>query len=175
MCNRVGPAVPVKLTTPTNSSIVLHPEGSNETMGHIAVQHLPCNDNHTQEYEVSVSSTEDFTLSAEIVFALLPKTCIVVRASSKPTVFSLACTTLQYAWFNYAYIKFGSLQLHNLTVCSVRCTSLRVSSIALSTDAYTICQPAVSGPENGAAVPLYIVLPIVGIVILGIIVSCLLP
>ena len=61
----------------------MHPDGNNEARGDISVQPLPCDDNHTQEYKVSVSSTEDYTLSAKILHATLPKECIVVRVSSK--------------------------------------------------------------------------------------------
>ena len=94
-CNRNGPAVPIKLSTSTNASITMHPDGHNVTVGDISVQPLPCNDSHTQEYEVTVPSTEDYTVSAEILFALLPKKCIVVHVSSKSLAFSLVvlCST----------------------------------------------------------------------------------
>ena len=75
-CSRVGPVVAIGLSTSANSSIVLHPDGSSETVGNISVQQFPCNESHTQMYRLSVTTTEDYTLYGEIIDALLPTSCI---------------------------------------------------------------------------------------------------
>ena len=88
-CDTSGPHVPIFLLASTNASIVLHLDGRIETVGDILVHRLPCNDNHTQVYRVSVESTEDYTLCGEILSALLPKRCITVNVSSKPSTYLL--------------------------------------------------------------------------------------
>ena len=85
-CNRSGPAVPIRLSTSTNSFITLHPNGSSKSDGDISVWPLPCNDSHTQEYRVSVISTENYTLYGEILNALLPTSCIFVPVPSKSSL-----------------------------------------------------------------------------------------
>ena len=85
-CNRSGPAVPIRLSTSTNSFITLHPNGSSESDGDISVQSLPCNDSHTQVYRVSVISTENYTLYGEIPNALLLTSCIFVHVPSKSSL-----------------------------------------------------------------------------------------
>ena len=85
-CTRSGPAVPIRLSTSTNSSITLHPDGSSESDGGISVWPLPCNDSHTQVYRVSVISTENYTLYGEIPNALLPTSCIFVTVPSKSSL-----------------------------------------------------------------------------------------
>ena len=82
-CSRVGPAVPIRLSTSLNSSITLYPDGRNETVGDISVHSLPCRDNHTQVYSLSVPFPRDYTVTADILLALLPKSCILVTKSSK--------------------------------------------------------------------------------------------
>ena len=78
-CNRTGPAVPIRLSTSTNSSIVLFPDGRNETVGDILVLPLSCSDNHTQVYRVFVPSPEEYTLCGGIL-SLMPLRCIYVPA-----------------------------------------------------------------------------------------------
>lgn len=83
-----GPAVSIKLSVyyaSANSSITLHSNGNQEINGNIdiSVQPLPCSDSHTQEYKMSVNFTEDFALTGEILFALLPESCILVTKSCK--------------------------------------------------------------------------------------------
>ena len=92
-CDRSGPDVPILLRASTDASIALHPDGSNETVGDISVQPLPCSDNHTQVYRVSIPSTEDYILCGEILFALLPKRCIAVNASSKLSAYPRLSTS----------------------------------------------------------------------------------
>lgn len=82
-CTRVRPAVPITLTTSTNASITLHPDGGSETVGDISVLPLPCNDSHTQVYRVTVSASENDTLYGEIVDALLPTGCILIPVSGE--------------------------------------------------------------------------------------------
>lgn len=82
-CSGVGPAVPIRLSTSTNLSIVLHPDGNSEIAGNISVQQFPCNDSHTQVYGLSVNSAEDYTLYGEIVNALLPTSCIFIPVSGE--------------------------------------------------------------------------------------------
>ena len=82
-CNRIGPAVPIRLSTSAKSSIVLFPDGRNETVGDISVQPLSCSDNHTQVYRVFVPSPEEYTLYGKLVNTLLPINCIVVPVSSE--------------------------------------------------------------------------------------------
>lgn len=90
-CSRVGPAIPIRLSTSLNSSITLFSDGSNETVGSISVQPLPCSDNHTQEYILSVPFSGIYTITADIPHALLPKTCILVDECSKSFVDQLCC------------------------------------------------------------------------------------
>ena len=81
-CDRSGPEVPIKLTTSANTSITFHPDGYMSVDGDISVQSLPCSDNHTQEYKVTVNSTENYNFTGEIISALLPKCCVLVTNSS---------------------------------------------------------------------------------------------
>ena len=90
-CSRVGPAIPIRLSTSLNSSIVLLPDGSNETVGSISVQPLPCSGNHTQEYILSVPFSGIYTVTADIPHALLPKSCLLVNECSKSFVDQLCC------------------------------------------------------------------------------------
>ena len=86
-CSRIGPAIPIRLSTSMNSSIILHPDGSNETVGDISVQPLPCNDNHTQVYRVSVSSAGNYSLYGQMMInSLLPVSCIFVPVSGKSSI-----------------------------------------------------------------------------------------
>ena len=85
-CNRMGPAVPIRLSTSINLSIVLFPDGTNETVGDISVRPLRCSENHTQVYGVSVSSLETYTLYGELVDILLPISHIVVPISGESSV-----------------------------------------------------------------------------------------
>ena len=89
-CNRAGPAVPIRLTTSTNSTIVLFPDGTNEKLGDISMRPLNCSDNHTQVYAVFVSSPEDYTLYGEMVNSLLPVSCIIVPVPSELSAYSTA-------------------------------------------------------------------------------------
>ena len=93
ICNRSGPEVPIRITTSTNTSVTLHPSDNNKTKGDIAVWQLQCSHNRTSEqvYKVVVESTENYTVSAEILFSLLPQQCIVVYVSSKSFSFSHIC------------------------------------------------------------------------------------
>lgn len=88
-CTRVGPAVPIKLTTSTDATATLNPGGRNDISGDISVRPLDCKDSRTQEYEVFVNSTEDYTLTAEIGLALLRKSCILVTGASKSSLDSV--------------------------------------------------------------------------------------
>ena len=81
---KVGPAVPIRMSTSVNSSVTLHCDGQNETVGDISVQSLPCNNNNTQVYNVSVPfPNTTYTITAEIRDALLPKCFFRVTNSSK--------------------------------------------------------------------------------------------
>lgn len=83
-CSRIGPAIPIRLSTSMNSSIILYPDGSNETVGDISVQPMPCNDSHTQVYRVSVSSAENYNLYGKMMInSLLPISCIFVPVSGE--------------------------------------------------------------------------------------------
>ena len=88
-CSRVGPAVSINISTSMNSFITLYTNGSNKTMGDISLQPLPCSDSHTQVWGVSVPFTANYTVTADITLALLPKSCILVSESSKPSPCSL--------------------------------------------------------------------------------------
>ena len=88
---RDGPAVPIMMSTSINSSVTLFSDGRNKTVGDISVQSLPCSDNHSQMYSVSMPFPHTaYTITAEILHALLPKSCILVTNSSKSYVFNCA-------------------------------------------------------------------------------------
>ena len=93
-CNRTGPAVPIRLTTSTNLSIFLFPNGSNETVGDISMWPLRCSENHTQVYGVSVPSLETYTLTGELVGTLLPISHIVVPVSGESFVLFTISSTI---------------------------------------------------------------------------------
>ena len=95
-CNRTGPAVPIRLTTSTNSSIVLFPDGTNESVGDISVRPLSCSDSHTQVYAVLVSSPENYTLFGEMVNSMLPISCIIVPVPSESLAYSTACVACKH-------------------------------------------------------------------------------
>ena len=99
-CNRNGPAVPIRLSTSTNSFITLHPDGTIESDGDISMWPLPCNDSHTQVYRVSVISTENYTLYGEILNALLPTSCIFVHVQSKPSLAEISMQWCAYTLFS---------------------------------------------------------------------------
>ena len=79
-CGIGGPAVPIQLSASTDARIILYQNGSIEREGNISMWPLQCHDCHTQMYGVCVPSTEDFTLTAEILNAPLPKQCITVSS-----------------------------------------------------------------------------------------------
>ena len=90
-CSRVGPVIPIRLSTSLNSSITLFSDGTSETVGSISVEPLPCSDNHTQAYILSVPFSGIYTITADIPHGLLPKTCILVNNCSTSFVDQLCC------------------------------------------------------------------------------------
>ena len=87
---RVGPTVPIRMSTSLNSSVTLFSDGRNESVGDISVQSLPCNDSNAQVYSVYVPFPHTtYTITAEILHALLPKSFILVTNSSKSYVDSI--------------------------------------------------------------------------------------
>ena len=81
---QVRPTVPIRMSTSVNSYVTLFSDGRNETVGDISVQSLSCSDNHSQVYNVSVPFPHTtYTITAEILHALLPKCFFSVTDSSK--------------------------------------------------------------------------------------------